>query len=107
MSGTGTDGGENSAGNSGENNSEKVVHLSAYPDEKPAYERTGAGDAFASTFSIAFALGGDVETALKWGSINSMSVCQYVGAQKGLLTREKIAEYLAKQPEGWKAAEVK
>ena len=69
-----------------------------YPDPKEPVSRTGAGDAFASTFTSAIILGQDVRTALAWGPINSMSVVQYIGAQKGLLTREKIAEYLATAP---------
>lgn len=69
-----------------------------YPDIKPPYERTGAGDAFASTTVSAIALGKDLPTALEWGAVNSMSVVQEVGAQKGLLSREKIEEYLKKAP---------
>jgi len=65
-----------------------------YPDPQEPISRTGAGDAFSSTFTTAIILGLDVPTALSWGPINSMSVVQYIGAQKGLLTREKIAEYL-------------
>ncbi|MFZ2049091.1 MAG: PfkB family carbohydrate kinase, partial [Minisyncoccia bacterium] len=59
-----------------------------YPDQKPAYERTGAGDAFASTVASAIALGNDLPTALMWGATNSMSVVQKIGAQEGLLTKE-------------------
>lgn len=62
------------------------------------YERTGAGDAFASTVSAALLMGKNVPDALLWGPINSMSVVQYVGAQKGLLTKEKIDHYLAEAP---------
>jgi ribokinase len=80
----------------------RVVFLPAYPDPKPPYERTGAGDAFASTFSVALALGKTIETALKWGSINSMSVVQYVGAQKGLLTQNELEKYAKEAPESWK-----
>lgn len=69
-----------------------------YPDPKAPFERTGAGDAFASTTVASLALGNDLPTALKWGAINSMSVVQEVGAQKGLLTREQIEEYLNKAP---------
>jgi ribokinase len=69
-----------------------------YPDPQPPYDRTGAGDAFASTCTAALGLGKDLPTALQWGAINSMSVVQEVGAQKGLLTREKIEEYLKKAP---------
>lgn len=65
-----------------------------YPDQKPAFERTGAGDAFASTTVAALELGKSLDQALLWGATNSSSVVQQVGAQKGLLTREKLEEYL-------------
>lgn len=73
-----------------------------YPDPKPPYERTGAGDAFASTFTSALALGKDIAEALMWGPINSMSVVQYVGAQKGLLSREQLEKHLADAPKSYK-----
>lgn len=82
-------------------NFDKIIHLGIYPDIAPPYERTGAGDAFASTFSAAYLLGNSTATSLKWGSINSMNVCQHVGAQKGLLKRADIEGYLAKAPAGW------
>jgi sugar/nucleoside kinase (ribokinase family) len=66
-----------------------------YPDQAPAFERTGAGDAFASTCVASLALGNDLPTALKWGSVNAMSVVQQVGAQKGLLTSEQLESFLA------------
>ncbi len=69
-----------------------------YPDPKPPFERTGAGDAFSSTTVAALVLGNDLPTSLQWGAINAMSVVQQVGAQKGLLSREKIEEYLKKAP---------
>ncbi len=69
-----------------------------YPDPKPPLERTGAGDACASTFTSALALGKSVEEASQWGPINSMSVVQYVGAQEGLLIREKLEEHLKNRP---------
>ncbi|MEN9604345.1 MAG: hypothetical protein RJB39_30 [Candidatus Parcubacteria bacterium] len=78
-----------------------VVHMPIYPDIKPPLERTGAGDAFASTFTSALALGRTITEALMWGSINSMSVCQDIGAQRGLLTEEKIEAYIKVAPEGW------
>ena len=65
-----------------------------YPDPKPPFERTGAGDAFASTTVSALALGNDLPTALQWGAVNSMSVVQQVGAQKGLLNKDQIEGYL-------------
>jgi len=66
------------------------------------FERTGAGDAFSSTVSIGLLLGLSIPEALLWGPINSMSVVQYVGAQKGLLTQEKIKELLAQAPVDYK-----
>lgn len=69
-----------------------------YPDPKPPYERTGAGDAFASTFVAALIQGNSIEAALQWAPINSMSVVQYVGAQKGLLTEAKVSELLQQAP---------
>ena len=72
-----------------------------YPDPKPPLDRTGAGDAFAATFSVAIALGKTIPEALAWGPINSMSVVQYYGAQEGLLSREKIEEYLKNAPESY------
>src|SRR3989344_1758938 len=73
-----------------------------YPDPKPPLDRTGAGDAFSSTTVSALALGNDLPTALAWGAINSMSVVQQVGAQKGLLSRDKIEEYLKNAPAEFK-----
>lgn len=81
---------------------EKSWFMPPYPDPKPPYERTGAGDAFASTFTAAIALGMDIPHALSWGPINSMSVVQYIGAQKGLLTREQIEKLLKEAPESFK-----
>ncbi|MDD5152670.1 MAG: carbohydrate kinase family protein [Candidatus Pacebacteria bacterium] len=75
-----------------------------YPDPQPAYERTGAGDAFSSTFVSALALGKTPAEAITWAPINSMSVVQKIGAQEGLLTRAKIEEALATAPASYKEA---
>jgi ribokinase len=69
-----------------------------YPDPKPPLERTGAGDATTSTVVVALALGKPLSEALLWGPVNSMSVVQEIGAQKGLLSREALEEYLQKAP---------
>lgn len=73
-------------------------HMPAYPDPKPPYERTGAGDAFASTFIAALALGKPFAEVFRWAPINAMSVVQQVGARAGLLTQEKLQEYLSGAP---------
>ncbi len=69
----------------------------ARPDEE-AYERTGAGDAFAATAVAALLLGKSVPEALTWGPINSASVVMKVGAQEGLLTRAALEEQLKNAP---------
>lgn len=75
--------------------------LPMYPDPKPPVDRTGAGDACSSTITAALHLGIPFTEAVRWGPINSMSVVQYIGAQKGLLSREKIEELLKKAPENY------
>lgn len=69
-----------------------------YPDPKPPFERTGAGDAFSSTFVAAIIKGASVEAALLWAPINAMSVVQKVGAQAGLLSVHQIEQYLHTAP---------
>ena len=77
----------------------KYYLVPLYPDTRPPLERTGAGDAFASSVTAALALGKSFEEALLWGPINSMSVVQEVGAQKGLLSRERLEEHLTNAPQ--------
>jgi ribokinase len=81
-------------------------YMPIYPDPAPPVDRTGAGDSFASTFTSAIALGLPVSTALAWGPINSMSVVQFVGAQKGLLSRKFLEEYLAHAPKDYVAKKI-
>ena len=77
-------------------------HVPMYPDQPAPFERTGAGDAFASSVTAALALGKTFEEALLWGPINAMSVVMKVGAQDGLLTRERLEQYLKEAPEDFK-----
>ena len=76
----------------------KRFKMPIYPDAKPPYDRTGAGDAFTSTFTAAIMRGADIEQALLWAPVNSMSVVQKVGAQAGLLTQAQIEHYLRAAP---------
>lgn len=69
-----------------------------YPDPGPPVDRTGAGDAFASTFTAALMKGADVPSALLWAPINSMNVVQHVGATEGLLTESEIDKFLRDAP---------
>ncbi|HEY0965093.1 MAG TPA: carbohydrate kinase family protein [Candidatus Saccharimonadales bacterium] len=84
----------------------KLVTIPNYPDPKDPVDRTGAGDAFASTIVAGLALGKSMEEALTWAPINSMNVVQEIGAQKGLLTREKISHFLDKAPEDYKVTQL-
>ena len=77
-----------------------------YPDPKPPVDRTGAGDSFSSTVTAMLALGKTLPEALSYGPINSMSVVQYVGAQEGLLTIDKLEEFLANAPEDYKPTKI-
>jgi sugar/nucleoside kinase (ribokinase family) len=74
------------------------LKMPLYPDPAPPTDRTGAGDAFASTFVAALAKGQDIEGALMWAPINSMSVVQSVGAQAGLLSEYQLQSFLRKAP---------
>jgi len=75
-----------------------------YPHEPK--ERTGAGDAFASTVTSCLALGKTLEEALMWAPINAMSVTQETGAQKGLISQDKIMEYLKNAPADYKPKKI-
>ena len=79
----------------------EMLFMPPYPDPKPPFERTGAGDAFSSTFTVALALGKSVREAMMWAPVNPMSVVQHIGARAGLLTREQLEEYLKKAPAGY------
>ncbi len=85
----------------------KSYFMPPYPDTKPPLERTGAGDSFASTFVSALALGLAPLGAIMWAPVNSASVVQYVGAQKGLLTKEELEQFLRSTPEDYKPQEIK
>jgi sugar/nucleoside kinase (ribokinase family) len=77
---------------------EQRYKMPIYPDPKPPFERTGAGDAFTSTFVAALAKGADIQSALLWAPINSMNVVQHVGAQAGLLSENQLTSLLHKAP---------
>ena len=93
-----TDGPAGAYASDGENR----FKMPLYPDPAPPIERTGAGDAFASTFVAAIIKGNTIEGALQWAPINSMNVVQNVGAQAGLLNEEELGELLKVAPEWYK-----
>jgi ribokinase len=79
-----------------------MLKVPMYPDPKPPTNRTGAGDAMTSTFVVALGQGYSLQEALLWGPINSMSVVQQTGAQKGLLTRATLLKFLAEAPAAYR-----
>lgn len=83
---------------------EKYFFMPVYPHTP--IERTGAGDAYASTVVSMIAKGKTLSEALTYAPINSMSVVQQVGAQKGLLFMDKIEEFLKNAPEDYKLKEI-
>lgn len=83
-----------------------IIKMPNYPDPAPPTDRTGAGDAFASTIVAALAMGQPIETALRWAPINSMSVVQQIGAQAGLLHLPEIEKYLNQAPQDYEAEEL-
>lgn len=69
-------------------NGVSFFRVGAYPGHR--VDSTGAGDGFASGFLAATMEGETLQTALKWGVINSASVIEKIGAQEGLLTKNII-----------------
>ena len=85
---------------------QEIWFMPLYPDLKLPYERTGAGDAFSSTFVAGLAMGKSIEEALMMAPVNSMSVVQKIGAQAGLLTMAQIQEYLKTAPASYKPSKI-
>ena len=78
--------------------SEKFYHCGEFP--ATVVSTLGAGDAFASTFVASLSkTNGDVETSLKYASINAASVVEQFGAQGGFLTFEQIKSKLDANPD--------
>ena len=74
-----------------------IYHAPMFPGER--VEATGAGDAFSSGVLAALIAEQPLRAALAWGSVNAASVVQYIGPQRGLLTRTQLSARLAEHPE--------
>jgi sugar/nucleoside kinase (ribokinase family) len=61
---------------------------------KDRIDTTGAGDSFGSALVGGYILTGDLETALKYGIINSGNVVNEYGAQNGILRKDGIEKKL-------------
>ncbi|MFA6554725.1 MAG: carbohydrate kinase family protein [Candidatus Paceibacterota bacterium] len=81
-------------------------HMPIYPDPRPPLERTGCGDAWASTFVSALAMGRPPLEALVIAPINSMSVAQFIGSQEGLLKLDQMEWWLARAPDEYRPREI-
>ncbi|HNW71637.1 MAG TPA: carbohydrate kinase family protein [Candidatus Paceibacterota bacterium] len=84
----------------------ELWHYNIYKTSNPPFECTGAGDALSSAFMVALILGKTPLESLSWGMVNSMSVIQKIGSQDGLLSREKLEEYLKNAPVDFKATKI-
>ncbi len=60
-------------------------------------EKTGAGDAFTSGFISSFLKGNGLSQCMEWGALNACAVIGAVGAQRGLLTKDKMLEKLKEE----------
>lgn len=85
---------------------DRYYYMPIYPDPAPPLERTGCGDAYASTFVSAIAMGKTPLEALLWAPVNPMSVVQHIGARDGLLTRVQIEAFLHKAPRDYVPKEI-
>lgn len=63
-----------------------IVRAGMYEDVK-SIDRTGAGDAFWLWFLSQWAQGADLKQSILFGSANSTSVIQFIGAKTGILHR--------------------
>ena len=81
-------------------------HMPMYPDPRPAFERTGCGDAFSATFVSALAMGKTPLEALVWAPVNPMSVAQFIGSKEGLLSLDQLEWWLSRAPEEYRPKEI-
>ena len=75
---------------------DKFYYLKIFP--ALLVERTGAGDSFSTGFISALAYGKKVPEAMCWGTVNSSSVIQKIGAREGLLKKKEIQDLLKEHP---------
>ncbi len=86
------------------NDGHERLRVPALPDERPPVDRTGAGDAFASTLVAGLARGYPLGEALAMAPVNARSVVHQLGAQAGLLDEKSLRAELEEAPEGWSVA---
>lgn len=74
------------------NNENNILFSPSTSNDK--IDSTGAGDSFGSALVGGYILTGDLETALKYGIINSGGVVSKYGAQNGILGKNEIEQKL-------------
>lgn len=79
----------------------EVYHLPVYGHKK-SFEKTGCGDAFASTFVSGLILGKNELESFVMAGVNAFSVSQSIGPHQGLLGIDQINDYLSKSPDDYK-----
>lgn len=64
---------------------QQTLRAGLYKDTRESVDRTGAGDAFCSGFTLRYALGDSLRDAIHFAAANSSSVVQFVGSKPGIL----------------------
>lgn len=75
----------------------QAIYSAGQYDRVKVIDRTGAGDAFCSGFVASIARGWSIEDALTFGSANSTSVVQSVGAKSGILRGARVKRMKVKR----------
>lgn len=70
-----------------------AIRAGLYHPDEISVDRTGAGDAFCSGFTLKYATGADLREAVRFASANSASVVMKVGAKPGILDSTKPIAY--------------
>ena len=72
----------------------QILFLPIFPAK--IVERTGTGDAYSTGFISALAHGYGVAEAMRWGTFNSASKIQSIGARQGLLSKSAMTGFIEK-----------
>ncbi|KKP89013.1 MAG: Carbohydrate kinase [Berkelbacteria bacterium GW2011_GWA2_35_9] len=85
---------------------ENHFHFLDIDEKVKPIERTGAGDAFASGFTVAYLKGKNIADCMQYGAVNSESVIQEIGPQRGILRKSLIDEIVASRKKRIKVREI-
>lgn len=77
----------------------REVWHAGIPEQTPVIERTGCGDGYSTGFLAALAEEKDLQTAMIWGTMNATSVLEFIGAREGLLTQQKMQDFIRRYGE--------